>query len=125
MTDTADTATLVKLLREAGVRCAASTDLKLPSRVVMRRGGDLWLGSIWILEHVALPLVLSVLASVVARDYMNDESTDNTELDSDDRADIEIRIKEDDGFSTIRFSGCTRRLERILGTLGIDDTDEA
>ena len=61
LADSGESITLSKLLKEEGVKCANSYDLKLNAKIVERRGVNLWLGSIWILNHAALPLFISVV----------------------------------------------------------------
>jgi hypothetical protein len=65
LVDSGQSITLSKLLKEEGVRCANSYDLGLNAKVSERRGLDLWLGSIWILNHAALPLLISVVGRLL------------------------------------------------------------
>lgn len=63
--DSGESITLSKLLKEKGVKCANSYDLGLDSKISEQRSIDLWLGSIWILDHAALPLFISVVGRLV------------------------------------------------------------
>jgi hypothetical protein len=65
LVDSAESITLSKLLKEKGLMCANSYDLGLNTKVSERRGLDLWLGSIWILNHAALPLLISVVGRLL------------------------------------------------------------
>lgn len=59
--DSEESIILSKLLKEEGVKCANSYDLSLSAKIIERRGLDLWLGSIWVLEHGVLPVLIGVL----------------------------------------------------------------
>jgi len=65
LADSGESINLSKLLKEKGVKCANSYDLGLNSKTSERRGADLWLGSIWILEHGVLPLLIGVLGRLL------------------------------------------------------------
>jgi hypothetical protein len=58
LTDSGESITLSKLLKEEGVKCANSYDLGLNAKISERRGVNIWLGSIWVLNHAALPLFI-------------------------------------------------------------------
>lgn len=63
--DAGDSIILSKLLKEEGLKCANSHNLGLSAKVAERRGVDLWFGSIWILDHAALPILISVLGRLL------------------------------------------------------------
>ncbi|MEG4585409.1 hypothetical protein QUA54_09350 [Microcoleus sp. MOSTC5] len=65
LADSGESITLSKLLKEKGVKCANSYDLGLNTKTSERRGADLWLGSIWILDHAALPLFIGVVGRLL------------------------------------------------------------
>lgn len=65
LVDAEECVTLSKLLKQQGVKCANSYDLGLSTRIAERRGLDLWLGSIWVLENAALPLVINIIGRLV------------------------------------------------------------
>jgi hypothetical protein len=60
--DSQDSIDLAKRLREFGMTCATSLDLTPQAATVQRRGGDLWLGIVW-LYH---PAGASTLAKALA-----------------------------------------------------------
>jgi len=63
--DAGESITLSKLLKEEGLECANSYDLGLDAKVSDRRGLGLWLGSIWVLNHAALPLLINVVGRLL------------------------------------------------------------
>ncbi|NEQ55276.1 MAG: hypothetical protein F6K11_35025 [Leptolyngbya sp. SIO3F4] len=65
LADSGESVTLSKLLKEEGVKCANSYDLGLDTKIAERRGVALWLGSIWVLNHAALPLLISVVGRLL------------------------------------------------------------
>ncbi|PSB59164.1 hypothetical protein [Chamaesiphon polymorphus] len=56
---------LGKLLKEEGARCANSYNLGLNANVFERRSSELWLGSVWVLNHTVLPLLISVVGRML------------------------------------------------------------
>ncbi|MGE5659772.1 MAG: hypothetical protein ACM37W_24535 [Actinomycetota bacterium] len=65
LVDSGESITLSKILKKEGVKCANSYDLGLSVKTSELRGVDLWLGSIWILNHAALPLLISVVGRLL------------------------------------------------------------
>jgi hypothetical protein len=65
MLDPTDGIVLSKWLKAAGLRCASSADLNLSPKTIERRGFDLWLGTVWVLEHAAFPIVATVISSII------------------------------------------------------------
>ena len=65
LADSGESITLSKLLKEEGVKCANSYDLGLDAKISERRGVDIWLGSIWILNHAVLPLFINVIGRLL------------------------------------------------------------
>lgn len=68
LVDTGDAVHLSKLLKEEGVKCANSYDIHLHAKIIERRGVDLWFGSIWILDHAALPILISVVGRLLGEE---------------------------------------------------------
>ena len=52
---------LSKFLKESEVRCANSADINIEVSTLERRSAEIWLGFIWILREVALPILISII----------------------------------------------------------------
>src|SRR6476646_2903798 len=63
--DSGDSITLSKLLKAEGIKCANSYDLGLNTKVTELRGAEVWLGTIWVLSNVALPVLNSVVGRLL------------------------------------------------------------
>ena len=63
--DASDARHLAKLLKASNVRCATAFDLGLDVPNLERRSNDLWLGVLWLLGSVALPVVINVISSLI------------------------------------------------------------
>lgn len=59
--DAGDSISIYKLLRFEGIKCANSKDIGINSYLFERRGEELWLGTIWILENLICPLVIDII----------------------------------------------------------------
>ena len=60
--DSEDSIDLAKRLKEEGIACATSYDLTPEAAIVQRGGGDLWLGTIWIMRPEAVNRTANVLS---------------------------------------------------------------
>jgi len=59
--DASGSVLMYKLLRSEGIKCANSKDIGIDSYLFERRGGDIWLGTIWILENLISPFVIGII----------------------------------------------------------------
>ncbi|CAG1020959.1 hypothetical protein MTYM_00656 [Methylococcales bacterium] len=56
------TVILSKLLKSEGVKCADSFDLGIESKVLIRQSSDYWLGLVWIMENLVLPIFVVLIS---------------------------------------------------------------
>lgn len=52
---------LSKKLKQNGVRCANSYDLGIDSKIAVRQNNDVYLGLIWILDKIAVPILITII----------------------------------------------------------------
>jgi hypothetical protein len=71
LSDSMDSIMLCKLAKEKGILCTNSYELGLNTKIIERRSIDIWLGTIWIRDHFALPLLVSVLSKVFVDTVQN------------------------------------------------------
>lgn len=116
LVDTDDAITLSKLLKEEGVPCANSYDIGLETIVIARRSIDIWLGTIWILNHAAVPLLISVVGRLVGEKIQNKlqniEDEKETELITV-HADIQI-LEGGISSASIKYTGEAEEFIKIL-----------
>ncbi|MEL1243919.1 hypothetical protein AAEO56_06560 [Flavobacterium sp. DGU11] len=111
--DAQDSITLSKLLKAEGVKCANSFDLGFDLPTKERRSNDIWLGQLYILNDVILPIVTGVIGSVLASlitDWKNRK--DLREPVGNVHTDITIISKE--GKKEIHYTGDPETLMKIL-----------
>ncbi len=121
LADSGESITLSKLLKEEGVKCANSYDLGLNAKTSERRGVDLWLGSIWILNHAALPLLISVVGRLLGEKIQKKLNAANQlkafqESDDSQETKIYADLKVMDGkrFTEIKYNGNADTFLKIL-----------
>jgi hypothetical protein len=129
LVDASESIILCKLLKEEGVKCANSYDLGLDAKISERRGLDIWLGSVWILNHAALPLLLSVVGRLLGEKIQKElESSKQQKLSQlpgnpdETRVHINLKIMDEKASSEITFHGDADTFLRILK--GINNQDE-
>lgn len=105
--DTSETADLSKHLREAGLQCANSFDLGIQARVIERRGMDLWLGVLWILDNLALPVFVSVVAGLLLKRLRSRNSKETT-------VHVKIRLQANNQMTNIKYDGDSDTFIKIL-----------
>src|ERR1035438_1120785 len=58
-----DTVDIYKELRICNIRCGDITDLGKDAVYLERRDSAIWLGIIWVLEYLALPILLGIISN--------------------------------------------------------------
>ncbi|NEO83247.1 MAG: hypothetical protein F6J87_03140 [Spirulina sp. SIO3F2] len=122
--DTSDCIRLSKLLKEEGAKCANSYDLGLDTKSYELRGVGLWMGSIWILNHAALPVFISILSRLIwegisrksSGEIQKNASQDSNETNSQ-KVNINLNIVSKNMTTEIDYSGDATSLIKILESL--------
>ena len=78
--DADDAVLLSKYLKQEGVRCGNSQDVGIHCHTLDRRSSDIWLGLTWILDSVALPVLVGVLANMLSVKGKSKQSTVHAKL---------------------------------------------
>lgn len=105
--DSGDSATLSKELKAKGVKCGNSSDLGLEPRVRLRKGLDIWLGVVFVIEYIALPFLISAIANLAT----------SRMLDLDSKIYLNLRIRNEKKVTAIDYEGDPDTLKRILDAL--------
>lgn len=105
---------LYKFLRSEGVRCANSKDMGIDSCLFEKRGGDIWLGTIWVLENCFAPLIIGIIL-----DRILQSRADKTE---NNQAHLDLRLPNGDH---IKYDGNVKTLYSLLHSLEIDNAEES
>jgi hypothetical protein len=118
---------LSKLLKEAGARCANSYNLGLNANVFERRSSELWLGSVWVLNHTVLPVLISVIGRILGETVQkrleeNRQIEDSQQLQNTDVTRIHAKLNFVDGkISTeINFDGDADTFLKIIKSINDD-----
>jgi len=124
--DASDTADLSKQLRAVGLKCANSFDLGIKAKVRERRGAELWLGLVWILDNVALPVFIDVVSTKLASMiHRKAKSTSAIIQQSGQKVHLKLRILRGEDFISIDYDGDPEILNQMLSGIGknIEDKD--
>jgi len=107
--DAGDARHLAKLLKASDIRCATAFDFGLDISILERRSGDKWLGVVWIRDTLALPLVIGVIASLIAADIH--EETPNR---SEPKVHVELYIERGVNVTKVSYKGDADTLIKML-----------
>lgn len=107
-----DSISLYKILKSHGIKCANSNDLGIDSYIIERRGGDYWLGTIWILQYLVTPIVLNIISDRILKSV---ESKKNN-----NRAHLDLRFPNGDH---LRYDGEVKTLCLLIHSLENESTD--
>jgi hypothetical protein len=110
--DAGDMLELARRLRGFGVHCATSYDLTPEAKTVARRGDDLWLGIVWILQGVVLPLFITTLGTMLNSLKQNRFKADGAHPQP--KAHLKLRISRGEDAAEIDYSGDPVVLSRLL-----------
>lgn len=121
--DGQDAITLSKLLKQQNIRCANSFDLNLDAPTKERRGNDIWLGQLYILNDFVLPIVTGVIGSLLAAAIADRKKRKDLRAPASN-VHAEISINKRDGITNIQYSGDPEALVKILKVLESEENAE-
>jgi len=104
--DSQDAVDLAKRLREGGISCATSLELTPAAGTLQRRGGDLWLGIVWLLQPSAAAGFVKILSRKLKSDSMRNKGRWKVH--------IRLRIQQADGTAEISYAGDGQTLCNLL-----------
>lgn len=112
--DTSDSLSLYKILKSEGIECANSNDLGVDSYLFERRGEEIWLGTIWILEKFVIPCLITIISTK----YLNNRKTTAKDKKlplevTEKQAHLNLRLPNG---SQIKYDGDVKTLLAILET---------
>lgn len=111
--ETVDSMLLHKFLRSEGIKCANSKDIGINSYFIERRGGDLWLGTIWIVENLIAPIVVEIIVYKILKSREQKDENCQVHLD--------LRFPNGD---RVKYDGDIKRLCSLLCYLEKDTVNE-
>lgn len=107
--DASDANNLSKLLKEKGLKTATAYDLGVEIGILERRAADLWLGLVWVLRELALPIVVGVFSSLLANRVLQQKS----------KVHITLYITREDDIASLKYDGDGETLLKILKSLNL------
>jgi hypothetical protein len=110
--DTGDAIFLSKLLKEQGICCANSYDLGLEVKIYERRSYHLWLGLIWVKDHVALPVLNSVIGRMIGNKM--EKTLENKNKNTSIEIHSEIKFSVGGSPIYIKYEGDATTYKKIL-----------
>lgn len=101
-----------KELKSHDVKCASSFDLGIDQGYMERRGGDIWLGTILIINDLAIPFMVSILANMVT------SKTDKNEKEgSEPKVYVKLRMNKKGKINSLDYKGDGPTLLEMLKKL--------
>lgn len=112
MVDSSETLDLYKALKEADFSCANSYDLGLESKIITRRGGDIWLGQIYVINDVVIPALMAFLEHYLTNNFSIGRRQVN--LTGEAKVHMEIKFSKKGKISKIKFDGSCEDALKIV-----------
>lgn len=112
LVDAVDSTTLSELLKEKGVKCANSYDIGLDASISERRSSEVWLGVIWVLNHAALPLLMTVVGRLIEEKKI--EHNENIENSEAAKVHAELKILDGKVWASIKYDGDANTFLKLL-----------
>lgn len=106
-----------KIFKEEGLKCANSHDLGLDVPVLERRGSDIWLGQIFILDNVALPIILNVLTAFIQSKISKKRTTSEPK----GKVHLELKMHKNGNVNKLSYNGDSETLIKVLDNLKNND----
>ena len=118
--EASDSLNMSKILKEEGIKCANAFDLGLDVPTLERRGSDIWLGQIFILDNVALPLIINVLTNFI-QNKISKKSMTKTNLEPEGKVHLELKLHKNGNINKLSYNGDSKTLVKVLQNLKNDD----
>ncbi|MES2387883.1 MAG: hypothetical protein V4543_07760 [Bacteroidota bacterium] len=114
--DAQDSLLLNKLLKKEGLSSANAFDLGADINSVERKSSDIWLGTIFILSDVVLPIFIDVVSGLISKavSEKRDRKHENAPYPS---VHLKLRIKENGTETEINYKGDAETLDKILKSI--------
>jgi hypothetical protein len=113
--EASDSINLGKHLKAAGIKCGTSFDLGLQTLILERRADDKWFGTIYIRDKVAVPIVVSVIASLIATGIVAVAKSNAAK--SAQKVHLELYIQNTNSVNKISYEGDGDTLVKVLKSL--------
>lgn len=110
--DSSETLDFYKFLKSQGISCANSYDLGLESKVITRRGDDIWLGQIYIINDFIIPALMTVLEHYVTNNFSLVRK--QVTLIDEPKVHLELKLNKKGKISKIKFDGSNEDLLKII-----------
>ncbi len=114
--DGQDAITISKLLKQANINCANSYDLNMEVPTLERRSNDIWMGEIFIIKDVVIPMLVSVISSYLAN-MLSERKKKKDERSPTGNVHTEITIGRPDGLTSIKYNGDAETFIKLLDSL--------
>ncbi|TAF09453.1 MAG: hypothetical protein EAZ75_07950 [Flavobacteriia bacterium] len=118
--EASDSLNMSKIFKEEGIKCANSFDLGLDVPALERRGSDIWLGQIFILDNVALPIIINVLTAFI-QNKISKKSKTKTNLEPEGKVHLELKMHKNGNINKLSYNGDSKTLVKVLQNLKNDD----
>ncbi len=118
--EASDSLNMSKIFKEEGIKCANAFDLGLDVPALERRGSDIWLGQIFILDNVALPLIINVLTAFI-QNKISKKSKTKTNLEPERKVHLELKMHKNGNINKLSYNGDFKTLVKVLQNLKNDD----
>ena len=118
LVDAADSIGLSKLLKNSGIACANSYDLGLNASTIERRSSDKWLGEVFIMDKLVIPIFVGVVAGLIV---LGVEKAGDNNKKEEPKIHVDLKIYKDEKFTSIKYDGDSSTLIKILKTISEED----
>lgn len=120
--ETIDMDSFAKALREAGALVFTFMDAGIDLPAIERRSGDKWLGTVWIRDNAAIPLLISVLSGLIVLGVDRATKSETPPTKPIPKVHVELVLEGPGGQpKTISYEGDGKTLITILKALKDDD----
>ena len=118
--EASDSLNMSKIFKEEGLKCANAYDLGLDVPALERRGSDIWLGQIFIIDDVALPLIINILTTFI-QNKISKKSVTESKSEPEGKVHLELKIRKNGTINKLKYNGESKTLVRIMQNLKNDD----
>ena len=114
--EASDSLNMSKIFKEEGIKCANSFDLGLDVPALERRGSDIWLGQILVIDNVVLPLIINLLTAFI-QNRISKRSKKQDESTPKEKVHVELKMHKNGNINKLNYNGDGETLVSLLKTL--------
>lgn len=121
--DTSESIFIYKTLKSNEINVASAFDLGKQSKLLERRGGDIWFGKILIIDTIVIPFVINLITNFISNKISKRKRNEINDVEKIEVVHLEMSFFRNGQLSNIKYEGDSETIKEILGSIDKKETE--